>query len=100
MRLAAQGLPVVVVNPAHVFGTGDLYRSSTELVRRFLRRQIPAYVDGALNVVDADDVARGQLLADERGVVGRALHPGQPQLHARPPASPTSGGCPASSRRR
>jgi dihydroflavonol-4-reductase len=70
MRLAAQGLPVVVVNPAHVFGTGDLYRSSTELVRRFLRRQIPAYVDGALNVVDADDVARGQLLADERGVVG------------------------------
>ena len=70
MRLAAQGLPVVVVNPAHVFGTGDLYRSSTELVRRFLRRQIPAYVDGALNVVDAEDVARGHLLADERGEVG------------------------------
>jgi dihydroflavonol-4-reductase len=70
MRLAAQGLPVVVVNPAHTFGAGDLYRSSTELVRRFLRRQIPAYVDGALNIVDAEDVARGQLLADERGTVG------------------------------
>ena len=39
-------------------------------MRRFLRRQIPAYVDGALNVVDAEDVARGHLLADERGEVG------------------------------
>jgi dihydroflavonol-4-reductase len=70
MRLAARGLPVVVVNPAHVFGRGDLYHSSTEMVRRFLRREIPAYVDGALNVVDAEDVAHGHLLADERGEVG------------------------------
>jgi dihydroflavonol-4-reductase len=70
LRLAAQGLPVVVVNPCHVFGRGDLYRSSTEVVRRFLRREIPVYTDGAVNIVDADDVARGQLLADERGAVG------------------------------
>ena len=63
---------------------GDVYHSSTELVRRFLRREIPAYVDGALNIVDAEDVARGQLLADERGHAGGALHPGQSQLHARP----------------
>jgi dihydroflavonol-4-reductase len=70
MRLAARGLPVVVVNPAFVFGAGDVNRSSTELVRRFLRRELPAYVDGALNVVDAEDVARGHLLADEKGVVG------------------------------
>ncbi len=70
LRLVAHGLPLVVVNPAHVFGAGDYHRSSTDLVRRFLRGQIPAYVDGALNVVDADDVARGHLLADERGAVG------------------------------
>jgi dihydroflavonol-4-reductase len=70
LRLAAAGLPVVIVNPAHVFGRGDLHRSSTELVRRFLRREIPAYVDGALCIVDAVDVARGHLLADEQGVVG------------------------------
>jgi dihydroflavonol-4-reductase len=70
LRLAAQGLPVVIVNPAHVFGAGDHHRSSTEVVRRFLCGQIPAYVDGALNIVDADDVARGHLLADERGAVG------------------------------
>lgn len=70
LRLAAQGLPVVIVNPGHVLGAGDIYRSSTELVRRFLRREIPAYVDGALNVVDVADVARGVLLAAERGEVG------------------------------
>lgn len=70
LRIAARGLPLVVVNPGHVLGRGDVYRSSTDLVRRFLRREIPAYVDGALNVVDADDVARGHLLADELGVVG------------------------------
>ncbi len=70
MRLAAHGLPVVIVNPAHVFGAGDRHRSSTELVRRFLSGSIPAYVDGALNIVDAEDVAHGHLLADERGEVG------------------------------
>src|SRR3954468_18711295 len=70
LRVAAHGLDLVIVNPAHVFGRGDLYRSSTEIVRRFLRREIPAYVDGALNVIDAEDVARGHLLADERGRAG------------------------------
>src|SRR4051794_19308404 len=70
LRVCAQGLPVVIVNPAHVLGRGDVYRSSTELVRRFLRREIPVYVDGALCVVGAEDVARGHLLAEERGTVG------------------------------
>ena len=70
LRVAAHGLPVVIVNPAYVLGRGDVYRSSTVLIRRFLRREIPAYVDGALNIVDVSDVASGHLLADERGVPG------------------------------
>ncbi len=70
LRLAARGLPVVIVNPAFTFGAGDVNHSSTELVRRVMRRELPAYVDGALNVVDVKDVARGHLLADERGTVG------------------------------
>jgi dihydroflavonol-4-reductase len=70
LSCAAHGLGVVIVNPAHVLGRGDLNRSSTELVRRFLRREIPVYVDGALCIVDAEDVARGHLLADERGAAG------------------------------
>ena len=70
LRLAAHGLDVVIVNPTYVFGAGDVYRSSTEIVRRFLRREIPAYVPGTVNVVAVADVARGHLLADERGAVG------------------------------
>src|SRR3954470_9605774 len=70
LRVCAQGLPVVIVNPAHVLGRGDVHRSSTELVRRFLRREIPLYVEGAQCIVGAADVARGHLLADERGTVG------------------------------
>jgi dihydroflavonol-4-reductase len=70
LRLLARGLPVVIVNPAHVLGAGDPGRSSTVLVKRFMRRQIPAYVDGTLNIVGVDDVARGHLLADEKGTVG------------------------------
>jgi dihydroflavonol-4-reductase len=70
LRLAAQGLPVVVVNPCYVFGAGDIYGRATSIVRRFLLGRIPAYVGGALNVVDVQDVARGHLLADESGRVG------------------------------
>jgi dihydroflavonol-4-reductase len=69
-HLAARGLPVVVVNPAYVFGRGDVYGRATSIVRRFMLGRIPAYVPGALNVVDVQDVARGHLLADERGTPG------------------------------
>jgi len=71
MRLFARGLPLVIVNPAHVLGAGDGSRSSTTFVRRFMRRQIPAYVDGTINIVAVEDVARGHLLADEKGEFGQ-----------------------------
>jgi dihydroflavonol-4-reductase len=70
LRLVPRGLPLVLVNPALVLGPGDPGRSSTVLVRRFLRRQIPAYVDGTVNIVGVQDVARGHLLAADRGTVG------------------------------
>jgi dihydroflavonol-4-reductase len=70
LRVAARGLPLVIVCPAHVFGRGDLGPTSTGVVRRFLLRRIPAYVSGAINIVDVADVAAGHLLADERGVPG------------------------------
>jgi len=70
LRVAAHGLPVVIVCPAHVFGPGDRVPTSTGVVRRFLLRQIPAYLPGAINIVDVADVAAGHLLADERGEPG------------------------------
>jgi dihydroflavonol-4-reductase len=70
LRFAAQGMPVVCVNPCFVFGPGDIYGGSTGIVRRFLLGRIPAYVEGGINIVDVVDVARGHLLADQRGEVG------------------------------
>jgi dihydroflavonol-4-reductase len=70
LRVAARGLDVVLACPSHVLGAGDDRRSSTDVVRRFLLRRIPAYVDGAICVVDVEDVAAGLLLCDERGAAG------------------------------
>lgn len=70
MRLAAKGLPLVCVNPAVVFGPGDVHVTSTRLVRSFLLGRVPAYADGAINVVDVRDVAEGHLLADKLGRIG------------------------------
>lgn len=70
LRLAARGLAVVIVNPSFVLGPDDPNGTSMGLVRRFLLGRIPAYVGGALNIVDVRDVAQGQLLADEKGESG------------------------------
>jgi dihydroflavonol-4-reductase len=70
MRLAAQGLPLVCVNPAACFGAGDVQLTSTRLVRSFLLGRIPVYTDGAASIVDVRDVAKGHMQADVRGRVG------------------------------
>ncbi len=70
LRLAAHGLPLVIVNPSFVLGPDDPKGTSMQLVRRFLLGRIPAYVDGGLNIVDVRDVAKGHLLADEKGELG------------------------------
>jgi dihydroflavonol-4-reductase len=69
-RLGSHGLPVVIVNPTFALGPDDPKGTSMGLVRRFLLRRIPAYVDGAMNIVDVRDVARGHLLADQEGAPG------------------------------
>ena len=58
------------MNPAVTFGEGDVHVTSTRLVRSFLLGRVPVYADGAICVVDVDDVARGHLLADTKGAVG------------------------------
>ena len=70
LRLAAQGLPLVCVNPTVTFGAGDVHVTSTRLVRRFLLGRMPVYTEGAANVVDVRDVAKGHLQADRKGAIG------------------------------
>ena len=69
LRAAAHGLDAVIVNPTFMLGpsTGNTTSMSIDVIRQFLQRRIPAYVDGGLNVVDVRDVAAGELLADEKG---------------------------------
>lgn len=71
LRHAAEGLPVVVVNPSTPVGELDVKPTPTgRIVVDFLRRRMPAYVDTGLNVVDVRDVAVGHLLAAEKGRAG------------------------------
>jgi dihydroflavonol-4-reductase len=44
--------------------------TSTRLIGNYLRGRLPALVDGETNVVDVRDVAKGHLLAAERGAPG------------------------------
>src|SRR4051812_21106280 len=70
---AASGpdLEVVTVNPASVLGPNDYSGSEFgTLCRRFWRGRIPVYFGGGNNYVDVRDVARGHLLAAERGRPG------------------------------
>jgi dihydroflavonol-4-reductase len=70
LRLVARGLPVTIVNPSFVLGPDAPRGSSMDLVKRFIQKKIPAYVDGGLNIVDVRDVAKGHLMADKKGEVG------------------------------
>ncbi len=71
---AAKDLPIVVVNPAGVFGPGDARPTpSGQLIVRYLNWTAPIPFPGSpggISVVDVDDVARGHLLAMEKGRVG------------------------------
>ncbi len=70
-RWAADGLPVVIVNPSAPVGERDLKPTATgKFILDFIRGKIPAYVDTGLNLVDVRDVAQGHLLAAEKGRVG------------------------------
>jgi len=71
LEFASSGLPVVIVNPTAPVGDHDIKPTPTgRIVLDFLKGDMPAFIDTGLNVVDARDVALGQLLACERGVAG------------------------------
>jgi len=66
----AAGFEVVVVNPTLLLGPGDTRNSSTEDVRLFLERKIPAVPPGGISFVDARDAAEAARLAMEKGEAG------------------------------
>ncbi len=71
LRLAKQGLPVVIVNPSAPVGEGDVKPTPTgQMIVEFMRGRMPAYIETGMNIVDVDDVAAGHLLAMQKGRIG------------------------------
>src|SRR6266581_4029657 len=71
-ELAARGAPVVTVNPSAPVGHWDVKPTPTgQMVVDFLKGKMVGSVDTGLNVVHVSDVARGHILAAERGRVGQ-----------------------------
>jgi dihydroflavonol-4-reductase len=70
-ELAAQGLPIVIVNPSAPIGPRDVKPTPTgKVIVDFLNRQMPAYLDTGLNWAHVRDVAIGHILAAEKGRLG------------------------------
>ena len=66
------GLPVVIVNPSTPIGPYDIKPTPTgRMILDAILGKTPAYVDTGLNLVHVEDVARGHLLAFEKGQIGQ-----------------------------
>jgi dihydroflavonol-4-reductase len=66
-----RGLPVVIVNPTLVIGTNDIKPTpSGQMIIDVAKQKMPGYIDGGINIIDVEDVARGHILAAKKGRVG------------------------------
>ena len=71
VKAAQAGQDVVIVNPSSPIGPWDIKPTPTgDIILRFLRRQMPFYLDTGLNFIDVRDVTWGHLLALQRGKMG------------------------------
>ncbi|MBN1498141.1 MAG: NAD-dependent epimerase/dehydratase family protein [Spirochaetes bacterium] len=65
------GLPIVIVNPTLVIGVRDIKPTpSGQMIIDVATRQMPGYIEGGINIIDVEDVARGHILAAKKGRVG------------------------------
>lgn len=67
---SANGLDAVILNPASVFGAGDINLASSAIVMHMARGRRPPIPPGGLNVIHIDDVIAGHIAALEHGVSG------------------------------
>ncbi len=71
VKASQAGQDVVIVNPSTPIGPWDIKPTPTgDIVLRFLRRQMPTYLDTGLNLIHVQDVAWGHLLAYQKGKTG------------------------------
>lgn len=66
-----EGLPVVIVNPSNPIGPRDLSPTPTgALIINIIKKKLPGYVDGGINLIDLGDCARAIVTAMEKGKPG------------------------------
>jgi dihydroflavonol-4-reductase len=71
LKLAREGLPVVIVNPSAPVGEADVKPTPTgQIIVDFMKGRMPAYIETGMNLIDVDDVAQGHLLAMQKGRQG------------------------------
>ena len=71
LEFARGGLPVVIVNPSTPVGPRDIKPTPTgKIILDFMNRDMPAYIDTGLNLIDVKDCARGHILAELKGIPG------------------------------
>ncbi len=71
VKLAKEGLPVVIVNPSTPVGVCDVKPTPTgQIIVDFMKGRMAAYIETGMNLVDVEDVAVGHVQAMERGQVG------------------------------
>ena len=65
-----QKIPAVVLNPTAVFGPGDVNVGIGGILVAIARGQMPGWLPGNINVVDARDVGNAHIAAAEKGEIG------------------------------
>src|SRR5205085_4835690 len=66
------GLPLVIVQPGLIYGPGDTSALAPS-IQQFLRRRLPAIPAGTTFCwAHVDDIARGHILAMEKGKIGES----------------------------
>jgi nucleoside-diphosphate-sugar epimerase len=75
LKMAASGLPVVIVNPTRVYGPGKLTEGNSVslMLDMYQKGRLPILLNHGENVgnyVLVDDLVRGHILAMERGRIG------------------------------
>ncbi len=70
-KAIAAGQDIVIVNPSTPIGPYDIKPTPTgDTILRFLKRQMPFYVETGLNLIHVQDVVIGHLLALQQGTTG------------------------------
>ncbi len=71
LKMAQQGLPVVIVNPTAPVGERDIKPTPTgQIIVDFMKGRMFAYIETGMNLINVDDVALGHVRAMERGRIG------------------------------